>query len=116
MGMQGVGLAVSLSALVQVALLYAIWNRRSRNAGSGAVYRFFGKMVLLCAPLGAVLWGLRSWIAVRLDGDTFAGALMTTGLVGTAFVLLLLALGYGLRIREITRLLQRLPIRPRRGV
>jgi putative peptidoglycan lipid II flippase len=114
MGKNGVGLAVSLSALVQVALLYAIWNRRSRNAGSGAVYRFFFKMVLLCLPLGAVLWGLRSWIAVRVARDTFPGALLITILVGTAFVLLLLVLGYGFRVREITRLLGRLPIGPLR--
>jgi putative peptidoglycan lipid II flippase len=114
MGVDGVGLAVSLSALVQVALLYAIWNRRSRNAGSRAVYRFFGKMVLLCLPLGIALWGLHWGIAARLAADTFPGALLTAVLVGLAFLLLLLILGHGLRIREITRLLERLPLRLRR--
>jgi putative peptidoglycan lipid II flippase len=115
MGVEGVGLAVSLSALVQVALLYAIWNRRSHNAGSAAVYRFFFKMLLLCLPLGAALWGLRAWIGGRLATGTFGGALATVALVGSTFLLLLLVLGYGFRMREITRLLDRLPILSRRS-
>jgi len=114
MGVEGVGLAVSLSALVQVALLYAIWNRRSHNTGSGAVYRFFFKMVLLSLPLGAALGGLRAWAGGWLASGTLGGALATVVLVGSAFLVLLLVLGYGFRVREITRLLDRLPILSRR--
>jgi putative peptidoglycan lipid II flippase len=109
MGLVGVGLAVSFSALAQVALLFVIWNRRSRNAGSGAVYRFFLKMVLLSLPLWAVLRLLRYWIAAHVASATTLGSLITVALVSGAFLLLLVILGYGLRIREIKRLLERLP-------
>ena len=109
MGLVGVGLAVSFSALAQVALLFVIWNRRSRNAGSAAVYRFFFKMVLLSVPLWAVLRFLRNQIAAHLAPATPSGCLITSALVGGAFLMLLFILGYGLRIREIQRLLERLP-------
>ena len=109
MGLVGVGLAVSFSALAQVALLFIIWNRRSRNAGSGAVYRFFFKMVLLSVPLWAVLRLLRNLIAAHVAPASTSGCLITAALVGGAFLILLFILGYGLRIREIKRLLERLP-------
>jgi putative peptidoglycan lipid II flippase len=109
MGLVGVGLAVSFSALAQVVLLYVIWNRRSRNAGSGAVYRFFFKMVLLSVPLWAVLRLLRNLIAAHVAPASTSGCLITAALVGGAFLILLFILGYGLRIREIKRLLERLP-------
>jgi len=108
MGIKGVGLAVSVSAIGQVAIMYAVWNRRSRNAGSGAVYRFFFKMVMVSIPLGGLLILLRGAVASMVDVRTFYGSLVTTTVVGSAFLLLLLILGYGFRIREITVFLQRL--------
>jgi putative peptidoglycan lipid II flippase len=108
LGLKGVGLAVSISALLQVAIIYAIWNRRSGNTGSGDVYRFFLKMVLLSIPLAGLLIALRRWIISAVDPHSLYGALVTATVVGSAFLLLLLILGYGFRIREIQVLLQRL--------
>lgn len=115
MGLKGVGLAVSVSAIVQVALLYAIWNRRSGNAGSGEVYRFFLKMALLSIPLAGLLMALRGWIVTMIDPHTFYGSVITTAAVGSVFVLLLIIAGYGFRIPEITLLLQRLSRRLKRN-
>jgi putative peptidoglycan lipid II flippase len=114
MGIKGVGLAVSVSAIGQVAIMYAVWNRRSRNAGSGEVYRFFFKMVVVSIPLGGLLILLRWGVASMVDVRTFYGSLVTTIVVGSAFLLLLLILGYGFQIREITALLQRLSRRLKR--
>jgi putative peptidoglycan lipid II flippase len=116
MGIKGVGLAVSVSAIGQVAIMYAVWNRRSRNAGSGEVYRFLLKMVVVSIPLGGLLILVRWGVASMVDVRTFYGSLVTTTVVGSAFLLLLLILGYGFHIREITALLQRLSRRlNRRG-
>jgi putative peptidoglycan lipid II flippase len=109
MGLAGVGLAVSASAFAQVALLFVIWNKRSENEGSRAVYGFFGKMILLAIPLWAVLQLVRQLLTSRLVAATMGGSLTTTVIVGAVFVLLMLILGYGFRIREITRILERLP-------
>jgi putative peptidoglycan lipid II flippase len=114
MGIKGVGLAVSVSAIGQVAIMYAVWNRRSRNAGSGEVYRFFFKMVVISIPLGGLLILVRWGVATLVDVRTFYGGLVTTIVVGSAFLLLLLILGYGFRIREITVFLQRLSRRLKR--
>ena len=108
MGIKGIGLAVSLSALVQVGVLYAIWNRKSRNAGSGQVYRFFLKMVVVSIPLAGLLMLLRRWLVTLVDPLTFLGSLVSTTTVGSAFVVLLLLLGYGFGIGEITTLAKRL--------
>ena len=109
MGLVGVGLAVSASAFAQVALLFVIWNKRSGNDGSRTVYGFFGRMTLLAIPLWAILQLLRNQLVSRMAVDTMGGSLVTTVIVGAVFVLLLLLFGYGFRIREITRILERLP-------
>jgi len=108
MGLKGVGLAVAVSAIVQVAIMFVIWNRRSGNAGSGEVYRFFLKMVLVSIPLAGLLMVLRRWIVTMVEPHTFYGSFVTAAALGSAFLVLLLILGYGFRIREITVLLQRL--------
>jgi putative peptidoglycan lipid II flippase len=108
MGLKGVGLAVSVSAIGQVAIMYAVWNRRSRNTGSGQVYRFILKMIVLSMPLAGLLMVLRGWFATVVDTHTFYGSFLTATALSSAFLLLLLILGYAFHIREITVLLQRL--------
>ncbi len=110
-GLKGVGLAVSLSAMAQVVVLYAIWNHRSQNAGSRAVYRFFFKMLLLSIPLGAILAVLRRGLVNLLDPGSVYGCLFAVAIVGGVFFLLLLALAYGFKIQELTILLQRVRTR-----
>ncbi|MCP4750506.1 MAG: murein biosynthesis integral membrane protein MurJ, partial [Proteobacteria bacterium] len=47
MGVTGVALALSLSAMLQVSLLYVLWNRKSGNKGGRTVYLFFVKIVVV---------------------------------------------------------------------
>ena len=108
MGIKGIGLAVSLSAIIQVAVLYLIWNHKSRNTGSIEVYWFVIKMVIVSIPLGGLLMLLRGWVITLVDPLNFVGSLVITAVVGSAFVLLLLILGYGFGIGEITTLVKRL--------
>lgn len=108
MGLKGVGLAVSVSAIGQVAIMYAVWNRRSRNSGSGQVYRFFLKMIVLSIPLAGLLMVLRGWLVNVVDTHTFYGSFLTAVALSSAFLLFLIFLGYAFRIHEITVLLQRL--------
>ena len=55
MGAGGIGLAVSLSSIIQVGALYALWNYRTRNRGSRRVYLFFLQIILLSGILGCGL-------------------------------------------------------------
>ena len=60
MGAQGVGLAVSIAATIQVLLLYMIWNKKSVNSGSREVYLFIFKIICLSAVMGVLLEGFRN--------------------------------------------------------
>ncbi len=56
LGIAGVGLAISASALLQTILLFSVWNRRSDNKGAVDVYQAYGKAILAGLAIGAILW------------------------------------------------------------
>ncbi len=107
-GARGVALALSLSGIMQVAVLYALWNRRSHNAGGRQVYLIYGKMTLLAAVMGVFLAWFRSAALGGIDSASLAGSLAICMIMGAVFTLILLAAGYGLKIREITDMVARL--------
>ena len=105
LGSAGVPLGVSLSSILQVTLLYALWNRRSKNQDSRNVYRLMGKMVLLSVFLWAALEGFRRIILSGVDQWTFQGAVFTSLALGLLFFILLYLVGKMLRIEEIREVL-----------
>jgi putative peptidoglycan lipid II flippase len=108
MGTSGVAAAVSLSGILQVAGLYHLWSRGSRNAGQGGVYRFYLKMGLLGVGMAVVLAAFRQVLLRVFDAASMSGSLALSVLVGVAFAGLMLLAGYGLKIPEITDLTGRL--------
>jgi len=107
MGAGGVALALSLSAILQVLVLYALWNRRTDNQGR-PVYLFYVKMMVFSAPLGYFLAWLKSAVLSGIDSSTLFGSLVVCLIVGAVFVLIMLATGYGLKIKEIKDLVTRI--------
>jgi len=105
---RGVALALSLSGIMQVVVLYALWNRRSHNSGSPRVYRAYGKMMVLGALMGAFLAWFKSAALGSIDSTSLPGSLAVCVIVTAVFALILLAAGYGLKIREITDMVGRL--------
>ena len=114
MGATGVALGVSLSAFMQVALLYAIWNRRTKNRESGAVYTRVGKMILLSIFLGAVVEGVRRFISLWLNTQTFSGALASSMLAGLLFLALLYPACRALKMDDFLDILNR-PLKKAKG-
>ena len=114
LGVQGVALAISISVILQVVVLYALWNRRMGNPGSRQVYRFYLKIMALCLPLGALLAAGRQALRALLPAaDSFAGSLgVVFGTAGLCVAVLIL-LGHRLGIREIDDLLTRVRARLR---
>jgi peptidoglycan biosynthesis protein MviN/MurJ (putative lipid II flippase) len=102
MGTSGIAAAVSLSGILQVAVLYHLWSRRSGNTGQGGVYGFYLKMGLLGVGMAAFLAAFRELLLTVLDAASLTGSLAVTALVGVAFAGLMLLSGYGLKIPEIT--------------
>jgi putative peptidoglycan lipid II flippase len=113
MGVAGVALAVSLAAVLQVLVLYAVWNRRSGNTGAPAVYGLYLRVAALSLPLGLILEALRRRLPFA-GASSPVGQAATVILIGGAAMLLLLALGRLFRIRELQQALQRLLARVRR--
>lgn len=108
MGVAGVALAISLSAVLQVFVLYGIWNYRSRNFQSREVFLFYIKMLLFGLLLWFVLKGVRHMLLIGIDANTFTGCLVISMITATVFAILFLALGYGLPIKEIPEFINRL--------
>ena len=104
MGEAGVALAISVSAILQVLLLYILWNRRTGNGGSLAVYGFALRIALLGAGIGLVLEQFRQTVLSGISTATVWGSLMVCAIVGTLFLFLLLGTGHLLKIREIADL------------
>jgi putative peptidoglycan lipid II flippase len=107
MGVEGVALAISFSGVVQVVVLYILWNRRSRNTGQGEVMRFYLKIALLSLVLAPLIAAVRRMALQALDPSGPAGSLAIAVIVGSAFAALMLAAGYWLKIAEITDLTEK---------
>jgi putative peptidoglycan lipid II flippase len=105
MGAGGVALAVSLSAILQVSVLYVLWNKRSHNAGGRDVYWFYLKIMALSAVIGFGLIWFRQALLERIDVQTFTGSLLTIFITGVLFIFVLLIAAFGLRIKEIKDLM-----------
>jgi putative peptidoglycan lipid II flippase len=108
LGAGGVALAISISAMIQVTLLYALWNRRSNNAESRSVYRGYARMILISIPIGIFLECLRRELGRWIGLKAFSSSLLTAGVTGLVFLFLLFAAGHLFKIREITETLRRL--------
>jgi len=107
-GAGGVALAVSFSAVLQVTLLYVLWNRKVENPGRREVFLAFGKNALLAIVIGIPLEFLRRQLAARLGPSGLLGDFLVCLVVTGVFTGLLLLGSRFLRIPEIseqTRLL-----------
>ena len=107
MGAGGVALAASMSAVLQVLVLYALWNRKHQNQGR-PIYLFYLKMMMLSIPLGLFLAWLKTAALSGVDTSSLWGSLLVCLIIGAVFVLIMLATGYRLKIKEITGLVDRL--------
>jgi putative peptidoglycan lipid II flippase len=104
MGASGIALAVSLSSIFQVILLYTLWNKRSNNAESRTVYKFYGQIILFSSLLGIMLAYFKANVLSGIDAATFWGSFYICLITGSLFLALLSTAGYVFKIREISEL------------
>jgi putative peptidoglycan lipid II flippase len=106
LGVLGIGLAISFSALVQVTVLFAVWNRRSANTGSRRVYLFYGKSALIALPLTGILMLTQNLLLQWISVATLAGNVAVIIVQGTIFLLLMAVATRILNIEEARLLWQ----------
>ena len=107
LGASGVALGVSVSAFMQVGLLYICWNRRTQNKDSLGVYGMVFKMVLLSIFLGSALEAVRQNVFSALNNDSFFGALLTCFGLGVLFLCLLYPACRIMKIADIMEILEK---------
>lgn len=97
----GVALAISLSAILQVAMLYVIWNRKSGNTDGRRVYGFYGRMLLWAMIIGGGLEPFRRLLHAQIDTNRLIANLVVCLVVACLFLVLLTAIGKYFNIPEI---------------
>ena len=107
MGAGGIALAISLSAIFQVTLLYGLWNKKSENKDSLRVYRFYLRTILLSIPMGLLLEFFKRTVLTGLDSTTLSGSLAVSMLTSLVFMIIVVSAGYLLGVTEIKELLIR---------
>ena len=107
LGARGIALAASLSAILQVYLLYAFWNKRTQNKGSRDVYVTYLKMFFFSVLLGIFMVGFKLKVLGGIDSTTFSGSLWVAFTTAIVFMGILFLGGYVFRIREISEVIDR---------
>lgn len=111
LGVLGIGLAISFSALIQVLVLYSVWNRRSRNIESRRVYGFFGKVILISLPLGIILEVTHRLLAAYLNPALFLGSIGLMVMITALFLLCAALITWWLNIKEVRHLWDKITAR-----
>ncbi len=102
MGARGIALAISLSAVFQVFILYVLWNKQSDNTGSRDVFRFYGGVIFFSIITGLFLEWFKKSLLSGIDSTTFLGSLIICLLTSGLFLAVFLLAAYVLKIREIS--------------
>lgn len=110
-GVFGIGLAISGSVLMQVVVLYAVWNHRSHNTGSKSVYAFYGKCLALCVPVAGGLLLSQQALYRWLDAFTLFGSVVLIGVQSLIFLALMGGVCWAFKIEEARVVWHRLTAR-----
>ncbi len=101
MGVNGVALAVSISAIIQVLLLYSIWNKKTSNKDALKVIYFYGKIIVVSVLIGVGLSYFKSYFLINIDTNTFVGCVINGIIISVLFITLLICSSHLLGIKEV---------------
>ncbi len=101
MGAKGIALAISLSTIFQVIILYVLWNKKIKTGKVGPLFVFYLKIILISIPLGIFLEWLRKYLLRSIDASSFYGSFTLCLIIGMVFLILLPVLGNLFGIKEI---------------
>ncbi|MEZ4551714.1 MAG: hypothetical protein R2874_14910 [Desulfobacterales bacterium] len=95
---------MSAAAIIQVLMLYSIWNKKKPEYGISCSGQILRKNYLLSVVMGAGLEAFRASFLSGINTATLAGSLLVCVIVGILFSGLLSRAGFMLGISEITTL------------
>lgn len=100
-GLIGVALAMSISAIIQVWVIYVIWNRRSHNTESIQVYKTYLLTAIASLPLGSILWVTHYFMSQHINSATKLGSIIIIAIVSMLFILLMALGGWFFKVEGI---------------
>jgi putative peptidoglycan lipid II flippase len=101
MGLKGLALAISVSAFLQVWMIYEAWHRKFEPQEKIKLYKTIGKMTILAVPIGLVLdWARSAWIAQGATASFMENLMILAG-ISVLFAMLFLGLGHVFKVEEI---------------
>ncbi len=103
MGACGLAFAISISATLQVFLLYFLWNRKTGNRSLSVCFLIL-KMILTGIVIGFLLYWFRQFVLCYADIKTVFGVFFVMLSTSVVFLLLLFLLGYLLKVKEFFEL------------
>jgi len=103
MGGAGIALAVSVSAVLQVGLLYRMWNTRNPDGEPRQVYGAYLRMMGLSLFSGLFFEGLKDRVLPVFSTVPFIQSGVTCCIIGAAFFAFLFCMGRLFEIPEIKR-------------
>lgn len=101
MGVFGIALAMSVSAIVQIVLLYELWNRRTNNFECRHVYIFFMKVIAISIPIGVIVYGCRHLFTQWFPPVSLLYCMIGCVLTGIVFLIFFIIMGIFLNIQII---------------
>ncbi len=104
---KGIGLALSLSAIIQTIVLYEVWNWKTDNTQKYEVYKFFVKITCLSVFIGLILWRITISLQNIIDNTNFMGALSISVITGIFFLVLISITCSVFKIEEFSMLVQK---------
>lgn len=107
MGVNGVALAISISAIIQVLILYLIWNRKTANKKAMGVIFLYGKIISISVFIGYALINFRYYILSGIDTNSLIGCFLNVIIVSTIFLVILISISYILGIKEVIEVIRR---------
>lgn len=105
MGISGIALALSFSTILQVIILFALWNRSSYNRGSFSVYICYIKVIAVSMVAGGFLQYSRSLAVTYLDTTRLAGNIISIVIVTFLFFGVMGMLSYMFKLKEVFSLI-----------
>ncbi len=110
----GVAMAISLSAMLQVFLLYGLWNRKSGNTGAPAVYGAMMRMTAVGIAAGALTGWAKLPITHLLPNTSLRNCLTIAVMTTAIFMVLIYGITRIWRIPELDFVITRIGGRIRR--
>lgn len=107
MGVTGVALGLSVSAIAQAGLLYVLWNRHIENHNTLGMLAYLVRVILVSLGIGVTLNECHGLLVSWLDINTVLGCLGSSAITGLLFLFLLVVAGRLFGIVEVQMLLMR---------